>query len=234
MARGGTDEDGAVGIRTTDIDWAVAARQPFRVEMEARVTPLTDWPAPDEEHRLLGQLDTGDPTARQELAVRYHRLLLQYLACAFPRVAPDLRDDATDRALIDFLCSRHRFDPAQAGLGPYLRMAARNDLLNLLDQERRARRGIPLDSVAEPADRRNSSRGDEPVWDDPRLAVELAAFDADERAAFELLLEGTRDTATFARRLNLGHLPAAEQATAVKRVKDRVKTRLARAVEDSR
>jgi RNA polymerase sigma factor (sigma-70 family) len=199
---------------------------------EVRVNPLTQWPIPDEEHQLLTQLDAGTPTAREELAVRYLPLLMHFLARAFPRVAADLRDDAADRALIDFLCSRHRFDPTRATLGTYLRVAARRDLLNLLDRERRVRRGIPLDSGAEPADHRNNTRDDELAWDHPRLAAELAAFDTQERVAYELILGGVRDTATFARRLNLEHLPAAERVNAVKRVKDRVKRRLVRAVED--
>lgn len=198
------------------------------------MNPPTTWPSPDEELGLLARLDAGSRTAREEIAARYLPLLIRFLAGAFPRPDADLRDDAAGRALLDFLCRPRRFDPFRGGLGAYLRMAARNDLRNLLDRERRARRGIPLDSVAEPPDRRNTRRDDELTRDDPRLAAELAAFDADERTVFELVLEAARDTAAFAARLDLGHLPAAEQATAVKRVKDRVKKRLSRAVEDSR
>ena len=197
------------------------------------MNPPTDWPAPDEEDRLLTQLNTGTPTAQGGFAELYFPLLVQFLARKFPRVAADLREEAAGQAVLDFLRPPRRFDPTRR-LGAYLRVAARNDLLNLLERDRRARRGIPLDSVAEPADRRNSTRDVPLTWDDPRLVAEVAAFDADERAAFEQLLEDPRGTASFARRLNLGHLPPAEQAAAVKRVKDRVKKRLARAVEDSR
>ena len=196
------------------------------------MTPLTNWPTPDEEHQLLTQLDTGARTAREELAARYLPLLMHFLAGAFPWVAAELRDDAADRALIDFLCFRHQFDPTRGGLGAYLRMAARNDLRNLVERDRRTRRGIPLDSVAEPADHRNSTRGDELTWDHPRLVTELDALDAGERATLELMRLGARDTATFAGRLGLDHLSDEEQAVAVKRVKDRVKRRLVRAVED--
>lgn len=195
---------------------------------------FTDWPAPDEERRLLAQLDTGARTAREAIAARYHPLLIQYLARAFRREAPDVREEAAGQAVLDFVCRPQQFDPLRMELGAYLRMAARNDLRNLLARERRARRGIPLDSVAEPADRRNTTRDDDLTWDDPRLKAVIAAFDTDERAAFELLLEGTRDTVAFARRLRLDHLPRSEQAEAVKRFKDRVQKRLVRAVEDSR
>lgn len=191
-----------------------------------------DWPTPEEERPLLTQLDSGTPTGREELAVRFLPLLARFLAERFPRVAADLRDDAADRALIDFLSAPQRFDPARSGLGAYLRMAADGDLRNLLEAERRARRGIPLDSVAEPIDHRNMMRDAELTWDDPRLAAALTTLDAAERTAFELMFEGVRETSAFAARLGLAHLAAGEQVAAVKRIKDRVKKRLARAVED--
>jgi hypothetical protein len=204
------------------------------VVKEVRVNPLLDWPTPDEEHQLLTQLNTGTTTAREEIAARFLPLLMRLLEGAFPRVAAEHRDDAADRALLDFLCFPARFDPTLGGLGAYLRLAARRDLSNLVAQERRVRRGIPLDSVAEPADHRNRIQDGELTWNDPRLAAELAVFDADERIAFELMLGGTRETSAFVNRLSLTHLTTDEQVVAVKRVKDRVKKRLARAVEDVR
>lgn len=198
------------------------------------MNPLLDWPALNEEYQLLSQLNTNTPTAREAIAARFLPLLMRFLAGAFPRAAAEHRDDAADRALLSFLCSPSRYDPTLGRLGAYLRMAARRDLANLLEQERRARRGIPLDYVAEPADQRNMRRDEELTWDDPRLVAERAAFDPDELAAFELMLDGTRDTSAFVGRLGLAHLTADEQVVAVKRVKNRVKKRLVRAVEDLR
>lgn len=196
--------------------------------------PSCEWPDGDEEQQLLTRLTTGIPTAREEIAVRYLPLLMQFLASTFPRDAADLCDDAADRALIDFLSAPARFDPTRGGLGAYLRMAARGDLANLREQERRARRGIALNSVAEPADHRNQICEDELTLNHPRLVAERAAFNAEEQTAYELLTEDVSDTATFAQRLNFDHLPWEEQVVAVKRVKDRVKKRLVRAVEDLR
>lgn len=193
-----------------------------------------DWPTLNEEHQLLTQFTTNTPTAREAIAARFLPLLMRFLEHAFPRVAAEHRDDAADRALLSFLCSPSRYEPTLGRLGAYLRMAARRDLANLLERERRARRGIPLDSVAEPADQRNMKRDEEPTWDDPRLAAERAAFDPDERIAFELMLGGTRDTSAFVNSLGLAHLATDKQVVAVKRVKNRVKKRLARAVEDLR
>lgn len=193
-----------------------------------------DWPTEDEEKRLLAALHSGEPFAREEIAVRYHRLLIAHLGQSCRWAAEELCNDAADRALLGFLAAPARYHPEKLGLGAYLRMAARRDLLNLWERERRARRGIPLDSVAEPADRRNDARDEDLTFDHPRLVRERAAFDRDEELALELMRLGTRDTATFARGLRLDYLPEAEQAAAVKRVKDRVKKRLARAVEDLR
>lgn len=196
--------------------------------------PLPDWPAEAEEKRLLTALHSGTPTAKEDLAARYHPLLIAHLVQSCRWAAEELCNDAADRALLGFLRAPQRYDPGRLPLGAYLRMAAKRDLLNLLERERRATRGIPLDSVAELEDRRNNLRDEELTFDHPRLAAERAAFDADEEVTFELMRLGTRDTATFARGLNLGHLPEAEQAIRVKRVKDRVKKRLARALEDLR
>jgi RNA polymerase sigma-70 factor (ECF subfamily) len=198
------------------------------------VNPFNNWPNPEEESLLLTHLSSGVPAAKEEIAARYLPLLTHYLRCAFPREAEDVRDTAADTALLNFLDVPERFDPARGGLGKYLRVSARCDLLNLLEHEARARWGIPLDSVAELADGRNVSPDGELTWDHPRLAAECASFNTEERITFELMREGVRDTPAFAVGLGLTHLAAAEQAVAVKRFKDRVKKRLARAVEDLR
>ena len=156
---------------------------------------------------------------------------MRFLAAAFAQVAPELRDTAADKALISFLCHRDRFDPERATLGAYLRMAARCDLRNLLEQENRVRREIPLDSVAEPADHRNKTRDEELSRDHPRLAAEVAALNAQEQIALELMRSGIRDTASFVNALGWNNLGKHEQPSAVNRLKDRVKRRLVRAVE---
>ena len=63
--------------------------------------------------------------------------------------------------------------------------------------------------------------------------AEIASFAEEERLALDLMREGARDTATFAVPLGLSHLSPSEQAARVKRVKDRVKKRLTRAVGGS-
>jgi hypothetical protein len=196
------------------------------------VNALNEWPDESEERRLLSELQSGLPTAKEDATVLFLPLLACFLRGTHRHVDPELCDTAAADAVFDFVRAPERYDREQLRLGAYLKMAGKRDLLNLLDKERRCRRGIPLGSVAEPADRRNDSRDRELISDHPRLAAELAAFDRDEEVTFGLMLEGVRDTATFARGLGVEHLPAPEQVVQVKRVKDRVKKRLARAVED--
>lgn len=196
------------------------------------MNPLADWPTPDEERQLLAALASGDRTAHNALAVRFLPLLTHHLGRAFPHAPDDLRNAAADRALVALLCGRTSFDPARGGLGKYLRMAARGDLRNLLGRESRTRRGIPLDSVAEPDNRRNNTWDEELTFDHPRLAAERAAFDPDERTTFELMRGGARETAEFVAGLKLEHLAPDEQVRRVRRLKGRVMKRLVRSVED--
>jgi hypothetical protein len=159
-------------------------------------------------------------------------LLALFLARAFPRVEPELCDTAAADAVFNFVFEPDGFHADRGSLGAYLRMAARRDLLNLLEKERRVRRGIPLGSVEEPADRRNEQE-EGLSWSHPMLVALLAGLDADEQVALELMRDGVRETAVFVTRLSLGHLDSQEQVDAVMRLKDRVKRRLTRALEDS-
>jgi hypothetical protein len=54
------------------------------------------------------------------------------------------------------------------------------------------------------------------------------ACDAVEWKVVQLMADGERRSPTYAALLGLGHLPAAEQAREVKRVKDRLQKRLRR------
>jgi hypothetical protein len=103
-----------------------------------------------------------------------------------------------------------------------------------VEKESRHRKHISLESVEEPADRGNTrAEDDTPTFDDPRLVAEIASFDDEECRALDLMREGERATTAFAGPLGLSDLPPGEQAARVKRVKDRVKKRLTRAVGGS-
>jgi hypothetical protein len=188
------------------------------------------WPGEVESRRLAADLLGGLATAPGEIAAAFLGPLAAYLRRKFPNADPDLCEEAAGEAIVATVTRRNRFDPARLGLTSFLRMAARRDLQNRLAREARFR-GIPLGSVAEPEQRGNGfAEEDTPGWDDPRLAAEIAAFDPTESLVLDLIRGGARETAEFVPPLGLSHLPPEEQAAAVKRYKDRVKKRLARAV----
>ena len=194
------------------------------------MNPHTDWPDEREEDQLLTQLYSRDPTAREAIAARFLPLLIRSLARTFSDIESELRDTAAEDAILAFVQRPDGFDAVRSRLGSYLRMAARRDLLNTLERERRARRGIPLNSVEEPPDHRNETCDDQFTWNHPALTAEVAAFDTDEKIALDLMRNGVRRTDTFVARLGLGHLSVQEQVLVIKRLKDRVKRRLTRAL----
>jgi hypothetical protein len=158
------------------------------------------------------------------------------LRTRFPYADPDHCNEAAETAILATVRGENHYDSMRLKLDVFLRMVATRDLQNLLHREARYKRLlIPLESVAEQPNRRNTTqRGDEPTWEDPRLVAEMVAFDPPEQLAIELMRSGVRDTADFAEPLGLSHLPPLEQAAAVKRLKDRVKKRLSRAVGGDR
>jgi DNA-directed RNA polymerase specialized sigma24 family protein len=189
------------------------------------------WPSEDESRRLVARLLAGDPTAAQEIAFAFFGPLTDFLRCKFPKADPHAWETAAGDAILSVVSRPGVYNPARGPLGAFLRMAAKRDLYNLLKKSARHRGRISLGSVAEPADRWNTFPDDDPelTWDDPRLVSEVATFEPSELVVFRLMRDGERDTAVFARALGLSGKPA-ELAAEVKRLKDRIKKRLTRAV----
>jgi DNA-directed RNA polymerase specialized sigma24 family protein len=197
-------------------------------------------PPPEEGLRLHARLCAGDPTASADFAAAYLPWLEAWLGRRFPRVAPDLRADAAEDALVSLIKRPGAYVPGRGDLAAYLTMAARADLANLLRKERRHRRALlPLQDVelspaagkylvgADPAAARDAAEGEAERAD--FFAGVAAGLSPGERLALELLRRGERSTDVFAEALGLAGLPGPERAAEVKRVKDRVKKRLRRA-----
>lgn len=197
------------------------------------MNPLAGWPDEDEENQLLAALCAGGPTAQNALAARYLPLLASFLRAAYPRASDDHIHGAVDSALMSFLVRTASYDPARGSLCTYLRLSARGDLVNALARDGK-RRGASLDSVADLIDYRKDTRTHDDPLADPRIATEVAALSAKERAVLELMIEGVRDTAVYAEVLGLLHSSAEVRRTEVKRVKDRLQKRFGRALGDSR
>jgi hypothetical protein len=193
----------------------------------------TEWPSDATALAVVRNLVAGLPTAPNQAALLFLHPLTDYVRCANRGVPYDLCDDAATNALLALISAPERYDPALLSVERYLKMAARRDLQNLSDQARRRNaRAISLNSVEYDPPVRNEKCDTESPWADPRLAAEIAAFDAADRIVFELLCAGVGDTEACAVALSLKETGTA-RAAAVKRHKDRLKARLKRAVEES-
>ncbi len=199
------------------------------------------FPSPEEGLALHLRLLALDAVAWPDLCAAYVGPLTAWLKQSAPRYAdPDQRQDAVHQAVMNYLKNPKAYDPRQSELGAYLRRAARADLLNVLQRERRHRRHRVAWKVVEPAGEGGNylAEKDDPsdpverreeterwrVW----LREQAAGFTEMEQRVLDLMLQGEHSYRLFADALGLGHLPVAEQNREVKRVKDRMVQRLKR------
>jgi hypothetical protein len=190
------------------------------------------WPEADELAALYAGLVVGAPLAPSDLAGAVLDPLVAHLRYRFPGADEHDYHSAAADAVVSLIRSPAVYNPARRGLRGFLQMAAEQDFRNLRDVQRKHHTNRESSEYVELAAdvRNNPADGDSP-FDDPPLAVEIGSFAADERAVFELMRDGERDTSVFAAALGIGHLSPDEQTSIVKRVKDRIKARLKRAVE---
>jgi hypothetical protein len=144
-------------------------------------------------------------------------------------------------ALMQFRSEVVKYDSQKLSLFAYLRMAARGDMLNLIDKHRRRDgRLVDLESTtvlnAVPDTGGLESHFELDLWlqdrtDLPRqelydrLAGELETAD---KEILTLILDGVRATADYAAVMGIEHLDEAEQKLEVKRAKDRILKKLRR------
>lgn len=205
------------------------------------MTQGMNWPDTDTAQQLHGQLGTDDPVAPSRFAETFLDPLAEWLLRTNPQVDSHLCETAAEDAIISMLRSPGQYDPARGPLDSYLRMAARGDLRNLLEKERRhASRSTDLEPVELHGGGRNveyeecfDAVEDFDAEDSEWLMVVresiMRTFTPQERHALQLLIDGERKTAAFAAALGITHLPELEQRREVKLAKDRIKKRLQRA-----
>src|SRR5262249_10685042 len=151
-------------------------------------------------------------SAGGEVARAFLVPLAAYLRRKFPHIDPDLCDEAAGEAIFNTITRPEQYDPKRLSLRAFLKMAAFRDLQNLLPKETTRPREISLESVAEPADHRNSmaESDDAPSWDHHDLITEIASFNPTDRIVLTMMRDGERATAAFAPILGLSHLPRGE------------------------
>lgn len=188
-------------------------------------------------HRRLLQ---GDPLASSDLAVAYLEPLVRYLRSAFRTVSPEIVETVADDLILSLAEKPAQYDPTKLSLTGYLWMAAHRDVSNALrSAKRRAAHEVSLDADVELARRLGNTVQDDflhVVADADQTQRDAHAlltaarqhFDDREWAVVELMLDGERRTAVYARLLGLDERDTLEQAREVKRVKDRMQKRLQR------
>jgi len=197
-------------------------------------------PSQDEALELHRRLLAGDPVATSQLAETFLAPLAAWLRANNPKLDPDYCAIAAEDAIINLNKNPRSYQPGSKTVWGYLRMSAKGDLLNLLQKEKRHRAHATLEDVEQSPDggKYLTDRGGAPDEraeqneELARLGQQEAAFRQDlsgvDARVWELLKQGEKRTAVFARVMGINHLSTAEQKKEVKRAKDRVKQRLKR------
>jgi hypothetical protein len=191
---------------------------------------------------LHRRLLAGDPTASADLASAYLDLLVHWLEDRNKRRVWELCPEAAETALLAVIKNPASYDRDKGTLIAYLRMSAQRDLQTLIAREQKhQRQRIPMDAVElSPDAGKYLGRPDDPSLrlrqqEEERLLMEAIPASVREGSTeselrvLHLMLCGVRKHAEFAEAYEVTHLPMPEQEREVKRVKDRLKTRLKRA-----
>jgi RNA polymerase sigma-70 factor (ECF subfamily) len=187
---------------------------------------------PDQEalKTLHERLQRGDRLASEELARLLLPALLEEVSRRFPRTDEQLISDGVIDAVLDYCEVPDQFDPGkEVPLDRFLSTAAWRNVDNLLISERRrkerekkaGRKKREADVALDPA-ARNIQREEQEQCDKRKAALLAALDDPKDREIMALRLEGVRDTAAYARILNITDLPIQRQREEVKRHKDRI------------
>lgn len=195
--------------------------------------PSRHWQ--DQQHQQILQHDI---TAFAELCERALPHLVTFLRQRFPQSDSHLHEISAIDCLLNYQMRPGQYHPDQLSLFAYLRMAARGDLLNLIEKNKReAQRLVDID---DPTIQSQISAQDAPNnkpamqdWLAERTSMPAAeireAFYAElddtDRQVLQLMLAGVRETAVYADVMEITHLDIAEQKREVKRAKDRLSKR---------
>jgi hypothetical protein len=184
---------------------------------------------------LHQRLCDGDEVASSALAELFLPVLTKGLGRKYPNLSdPSSVPTACADALMNYLTAPDKYSPTRGKLFTYLWKSAEGDLLNLLAKQRRRAVHEISEQVVEfrLADRELSAEPMMPpevefesvaeISPSVQRAMELLDSQEDRRFV-ELMMSGVRSTEEFAKVLRISHVPSSEQATIVKRNKDRIK-----------
>jgi RNA polymerase sigma-70 factor, ECF subfamily len=188
--------------------------------------------------RLIGaklheQLLAGSSlVVTSELAETFVPLLVKSLRREYFNVKDiTLIESAVTDAVMSYFAHPDRYNPEKSALFTYLRLRAASNLLNLLSAEK-SHKFVELEAP----DSVNETEGDDieeslikrEVNDRVIRQIREILPDPVDQELASLMINGIRDTSSFAEKLNILHCDPEEQARIVKRHKDRIKASLKR------
>lgn len=197
-------------------------------------------PAHEWQEQIHRRVLAHDPTAFAELCEVALPHLVAFLSEAFPQQDAHLRETVAIDLLLGYQSKPQQYDAARLSLFAYLRMAARYDMLNEIDRQRRhegrltdlndrrVELGLP-DRNTEQNDAFEEwlrEQTERPLGEIVQaLGVDLSATD---EQVLMLMLSGERRSAAYVEVLGIAHLDEAAQRREVKRAKDRILKKLRR------
>jgi len=190
--------------------------------------------AQQDEKTLVEMLFQQDDTVIHRILDFYGYKLAMFLARKYGRDAAFVHDIVTD-AVIQLWQNPDKYDPSKSSLKTFLARDVEGDLLNALAQETRKKKSGILVEL-EP-NTRNIETGEDLVQlvFTEEVATEIRRFfasilphETDQRLAWLIEIEQTRETAHFSEELGISHLSLQDQESEVKRAKDRIKAQLKR------
>jgi len=196
-------------------------------------------PDPDPHRHLHQRLLRGDRDAPERLVAECAPLLQRLLRRRYLALPREAVADAANDALLALIRHPERYEPGRLPLLKYLTLIADRKLIDMIRQKIRDSSRIEfvggLVELAaaeskEPLDENAPGPGDDPDRLPPELLgwIEATLPDPADRAFVNLMSEGERDAASYARLIGAAELPDKERAAAVKRNRDRILKRLQR------
>ena len=182
-----------------------------------------------------------DVTAFAELCELALPHLVEYLQGLFPQYDAYLHETVAIDSLLDYQSKASQYDLERISLYAYLRMASRRDMLNAIEKASRMDR--QLSDIDDPAIQNLVSKhsqteeyGEVDDWLIEHSELSLSEIineldtelDDYEKKVLMLMLEGVRDSESYAEVLGLGEADKDTQQRVAKKAKDRLTKKLRR------
>lgn len=186
---------------------------------------------------ILEKLLVRDGMALAHLYEAYADVLLRYFKIKFRTLDEQILQACICDSLIAFSEHPDRYNAHSASLKTYLIMDIQGDILNKLDKDKRSRKQNKIVALL-PEHENNSEDADTFSLSDGEafyLKEQVKGFfnsvfsdPADEKLAWMIMVEKTRETIAYTKLLNIEHLSVEEQQVEVKKHKDRISVQLRR------